>query len=85
MKDQRSAKPVADADVDILDAGVALGHEAERLLEQRALQTVHDKAVDLALHHDRRMAGERAEALRRARPSLASVHGAGTTSAAGMR
>ena len=52
---QRQA--VADADIDILDRGIAVGDQAERLLEQRALQAVHDEAVELALHHDRRLAG----------------------------
>ena len=47
----------ADADVDILDRGVAVGDQAEGLFQQRALQAVHDEAVELALHDDRRLAG----------------------------
>ncbi len=50
-------QPVADADIDILDTGVAVGDKPESLLQQGALQAVHDEAVELALHHQRRMAG----------------------------
>ena len=75
----------ADADIDILDRGVAVGDEAEGLLEQRALHAVHDEAVELALHHDRRLAG-RDEEVRGSRSTTSGdVQGDGTTSAAGMR
>ena len=48
---------VADAGVHVLDAGVAIGHQPERLVQQRALQPVDDEAVDLAPHHDGLLAG----------------------------
>jgi len=50
-------KAIAESDVDILDARVDFGHKAKHLREQRPLQTVHDEPVDLAFHHDWRMAG----------------------------
>ena len=50
-------KAFADADIDVLDAGIAVGDEPEGFLQQRALHPVHDEAVELALHHDRRLAG----------------------------
>ena len=78
-------KPFPDADVDILDRGVAVGDEAEGLFEKRPLHAVHDEAVELALHHDRRLAGGDEEIARRCSRPRATVQGAGTISAAGMR
>ncbi len=54
-------QPLADADIDVLDARIAVGDQAERLLQQRALKPVHHEAVDLALHHDGRVAGRAQE------------------------
>ena len=56
---------VADADIDVLDCRIAIGDQPEGLLEKRALHAVHDEAVELALHDQRRMAGRDQE---RARP-----------------
>src|SRR6185437_5643500 len=58
-------EPIADPDVDVLNAGYSLLDEAEGFLQERALQPVHDEAVDLALHHDRGVACV-AQELRRA-------------------
>src|SRR6185312_11581052 len=58
-------EPIANPDVDVLDPGDSLLDEAEGLLQQRALQAIHDETVDLTLHHDRRVAGG-AQELRRA-------------------
>ena len=59
---------------------IAVGDEAEGLLEQRALHPVHDEAVDLALHHDRRVAcsaQERGGALDRRRVGPGRGHDLG--------
>src|SRR5262245_24170889 len=45
-------EPIADPDVDVLDPGDALLDETEGLLQERALQPIHDESIDLALHHD---------------------------------
>ena len=50
--DERPAQPDAllQADIDLFGRGVAVGDQAEGLLQQRALQAVHDEAVELAPH-----------------------------------
>src|SRR5579884_672750 len=48
---------LSDPDIDVLRRRIAVGDEAEGFFEQGALQTIHDEAVELALHHDRRLAG----------------------------
>ena len=85
MNDQRKRQALADADIDVLDAAVAVGDEAERLLEQRTLHAVHDEAVELALHHDRRLADAAEDIARRALMVSGEVQGAGTSSTAGIR
>ena len=57
-------EPIANADINVLDPRIALLDEPERLFQQRALQPVHDEAVDLALHDDRRVTGGAQEARR---------------------
>src|SRR6185436_9666563 len=37
-------QPLANADVDVLDAGIAVGDQAESLVEERPLHAVHDEA-----------------------------------------
>src|SRR5450432_125909 len=54
-------KPVPNADIDVLRRYDAFGDEPERLFKKRSLHTVHDKAVDLALHDYWRMAGRAQE------------------------
>ena len=59
---------------------VAVGDEAEGLLQQGALHPVHDEAVELPLHHDRRLADAAHDARRRAPSISGAVQGAGTSS-----
>src|SRR5579872_613632 len=47
----------AQADIDVFGRRIAVGDETKRLFQQGALQAVHHKAVDLAFHDDRRLAG----------------------------
>jgi multidrug efflux pump subunit AcrA (membrane-fusion protein) len=46
----------AQADIDILARGIAVGNEPERLFKERALHPVHHEAVDFAAHDDGRLA-----------------------------
>src|SRR3984957_5920554 len=49
-------EPVANADIDVFDSAHAVGDQAERLLEKRALHPIYDEAVDFAVHTHRRLA-----------------------------
>ena len=64
---------------------VAVGDQAERLLEQRTLHPVHDEAVELAPHHDRRLADAAHDRLGARAMVSGAVQGAGTSSTAGIR
>src|SRR5580698_10870610 len=75
---------LTNAHIDVLHPRISLLDKAEGLLQERALQPVHDEAVELALHDDRRMAG-RAQEICGALDKCWVRPGAGTISAAGMR
>src|SRR3546814_544738 len=47
---------VAEAGIDILRRGIAVGDQPEGFLQERALHPVHHEAVELALHDDRPLA-----------------------------
>src|SRR5262249_40701697 len=49
-------QPLAQRDIHVLAGSIAVGHQAERLLQQRALKPVDNEALDLALHDNRRLA-----------------------------
>ncbi len=48
---------LTNPDIDVLNPRIALLDEPEGFFKQRPLQPVHDKAVELSLHDDRRMTG----------------------------
>src|ERR1700761_9073968 len=50
------AEAIANADIDILDAGIAVRHQAKGFLQEGALQPVHHESVKLAPHDDGRLA-----------------------------
>ncbi len=52
---QREA--LTNPDINVLNPRISLLDEPEGLFKQRTLQPVHDKAVELSFHDDRRMTG----------------------------
>jgi hypothetical protein len=77
MNDQRSARPSR------IPRSTSSA-EPEGLLEERALQPVHDETIQLAPHHQRRMACIAQEGTG-ALDDFRRCPGAGTISAAGTR